>query len=522
MKNSEMPPRIKRILLINNPLRGIVLNRPFCSLLILLILGITVGHFTELSLSIWAIAFIVIALSAIGFYLRKLNVVVMSILIITLGVVSYQLQFSNSIQMKSLLLDEYYAVAKVISAPVEKNGYWESDVVITKLINFENEIRVNEKSKARLFNNFDSNIIKPGEVITFQRYIFIEGISRNKLDGYHMYLKSRGFNYIIGLSGGNVAKYNTSNTFNILSHSNRLKETSEDILDSTLEKPQSALMKSVIFGNQGYLSAELLDYFSKSGTAHIIAVSGLHVGIIVLLLERFLSLLGVGRNSRLLLTMTVIFAYAYVVGFPVSIIRAGSMYGLFLLGYFLHRSYDSINSLAFIAFIVLVINPITLFSVSFQLSFMATLSILILYPMLNKLLWRIPTLIRKLLAVTLAAQIGTMPIMAYHFRQISIIAPLSNLLIVPILGGLLTLAFLSIFTGMISIGAAATINIFTNTLLSYMIQIVKISSNVPFSNISLQEMKIYEVLIYYLIIIAICFFIKKSKNQIESGVLEEA
>ncbi|KAB3539082.1 ComEC/Rec2 family competence protein [Alkaliphilus pronyensis] len=487
---------------------------PFCFLLIPLIVGILIGHFTGVIIPLTAMGVVVIALLAIGIYFKVIDFWIISILVVILGIVSYQLQLNKAIEVKELLKEDYQAVAKVLSEPLEKNQYWEVDLKIIKIINEEKEADLNQKSKGKIFFDYDRDLIKPGETIAFSNHLFLDVIHYHNLSGYNLYLKGNGFSSIIGINGDSIDDVNYNQGLNLLGPSNWFKKELEAILDKTLMEQQASLMKSILFGNQGYLSKDMLNSFSKSGTAHIIAISGLHIGIIVLILHKLLSLLGTGRNLSLLLTMSIILLYAYLVGFPVSIIRASSMYFILVLAYFLHRPYNSINTLAFIAFIVLLLNPITLFTVSFQLSFAATLSILTLYPLLNRLLSRIPDYIRQLLSVTIAAQLGTMPIMAYHFNEISIVAPITNLLIVPLLGVLITLAFISITIGAISIGAASIFNSLTNTILTYMIYIVRTSSQLFFSSISLQEMKPYEVFTYYFILIAIYVFINTKKNSV--------
>ena len=107
------------------------------------------------------------------------------------------------------------------------------------------------------------------------------------------------------------------------------------------------------------------------------AVSGLHVGLMAIVADKFLRLITIGKNKRLYLTMIILIFYGYMVYFPASIVRAGVMYLLYITAYFLHKRYDSVNALFFIGFMLLIRRPLIVHSISFQLSFMATLSILL-------------------------------------------------------------------------------------------------------------------------------------------------
>jgi len=202
-----------------------------------------------------------------------------------------------------------------------------------------------------------------------------------------------------------------------------------------------------------------------------------------------------------------------MVYFPVSIVRAGFMYILYVIAYFLHRRYDSINALFFIAFTLLIHKPIAIFSVSFQLSFIATLSILLLSPIFNKILSRKIGFLGSLLAVTLAAQIGTLPIMAYHFKQLSVISLATNLLIVPLLAPILSIAFISVLFGIISFRIGFLINKITNNLLNYINWISAKCAIIPYGSFEINQVKIIYIFGYYILLSIIYFTYKQYENK---------
>jgi len=192
-----------------------------------------------------------------------------------------------------------------------------------------------------------------------------------------------------------------------------------------LEDDAYALVAAMTLGDKTAIDKDLRQTYNISGAAHVLALSGLHMGIIY----AALTLLTFGRRRRIVtqaLIVIALWAFVFLVGMPASAVRAAAMlslYALLTLGY---REKASINALAFTALVMLSISPYTLFDVGFQMSFLAVLSILVWTPVLND--WVSPTLQRRwpplrwawgLTAVTLAAQLGVVPLIAYYFGRIS-------------------------------------------------------------------------------------------------------
>jgi len=155
----------------------------------------------------------------------------------------------------------------------------------------------------------------------------------------------------------------------------------------------------------------------------------------------------------------------------------------------------------------------TIFSISFQLSFTATLSILLISPILNKLLSNKIGFLSLLLSVTLGAQIGALPIMAYHFKQISLISLVTNLLIVPMLIPMLSTVFLSILLGTVSFRIGFIINQITNNILNYINWISTKCAIIPYGSFEIRELKIIYILGYYILLSIIYFTYKQKQNS---------
>ncbi len=327
---------------------------------------------------------------------------------------------------------------------------------------------------------------------------------KSEVSSYDLYLKSRGIDNRLQASPNNVELLLKEGRY----HENFLagnRWRAESFLDQSLQEPQNQLMKSVLLGNQGFLEEGLREAFSQTGTAHIIAVSGLHVGILVIIFTMLFKFLGLGKRLYLGLILGILLLYGYLIGFPISMVRAGMMYGLYVLAFYQHRPYDGVHALAVVGVVSLLMNPSALFTVSFQLSFTATASIILLYPILDNKLAKLPKMLRGLIAVTLAAQLGTLPLMAYYFGQISMISIVVNLLLMPTMALLLSLGLFGIFAGFVALPLGMAVNFFTNGLLTYQITLARFFQQVPGAFIKIEEIRFLWVILYYIIIISLYF-----------------
>ncbi|MBR2151008.1 MAG: ComEC/Rec2 family competence protein [Prevotella sp.] len=212
------------------------------------------------------------------------------------------------------------------------------------------------------------------------------------------------------------------------------------------------VVTAMTLGEKSQLDSRVKETFSKTGAAHILALSGLHLMIIY----SFISLFFSRRRFRLLsqiVIITALWAFAFLVGMSPSIVRSAfmiSIYSLLSLG---HRERMSINTLSLTAIVMLIVNPQSLYDIGFQLSFMAVLTILLFNPLFGRL---IPLhLLQRhhwlkglwgLTIVSISAQIGTAPLVAYYFGRFSILFLLSNFIVMPMATAVLYLAISCLLT----------------------------------------------------------------------------
>lgn len=210
-----------------------------------------------------------------------------------------------------------------------------------------------------------------------------------------------------------------------------------------LPEPLSSLSKSVVLGRYGYLAKKEREIFKRAGLFHIFAPSGLHVAIIGgILLPLSVFIMGRGRPFYILPPLFGIWFYALLVGLKPSIIRASIMGTIWLFGEVLGRPRSSLNALLFAGAVMLLLNPLILWTISFHMSFMAMLGVILFSPLLANLI-KVPVL-RNYLAPSIGASLFVLPIISLHFGELPIISPLSSALLLPILPFFIPLSILSL------------------------------------------------------------------------------
>ncbi len=198
----------------------------------------------------------------------------------------------------------------------------------------------------------------------------------------------------------------------------------------------AAVASTLILGYKAELSREVLSAYSKTGTMHVLSVSGMHVGLVFYILNALLWFMGRNKALRILravIIISLIWFYAVITGFSPSVCRAAVMLSIYVLGKAIYRNTNSYNLVAVSAVFLLVYNPIFLFDVGFQLSYLAVLGLIYFYPKIYHLLYIKNGLGDKIwsyTALSCAAQLATFPLGMYYFHQFPVYFLVSNLFIV--------------------------------------------------------------------------------------------
>ena len=240
---------------------------------------------------------------------------------------------------------------------------------------------------------------------------------------------------------------------------------------SGLSDDQYAVVAAMALGDKSALTHELKDTYSKTGASHILALSGLHLGIIYALL----SMLVVGRRWQLMTQVAIIlsiWAFVFLVGMSASVVRSAVMLTVYALLAIGHRQKMSVNTLAFTAIIMLLISPQALFDVGFQMSFMAVFAILLFVPLFYRpfsaeylMTHRIISWLWGMIAVSIAAQIGVAPLIAYYFGRFSCYFLLTNFIVIPAASIILYLSLATLLIHSIGVVLAGIVGLLNTTLL---------------------------------------------------------
>ncbi len=221
------------------------------------------------------------------------------------------------------------------------------------------------------------------------------------------------------------------------------KRRAQGVIALILHEPQAALLTGILLGIETGIPADLMEAFSATGTAHIIAISGFNISIIAGLFSRLSTRL-FGKRRAMPVALAGIIVYTILVGASAAVVRAAIMGCLYVIATHYGRQTEALTSLIAAAVLMTLINPQTLWDLGFQLSFAATLGLILYTPPLQswfeRLLSRVLSpgtakraveLLNEAFVVTLAATITVMPIIVYHFRQLSLVTLLSNFLVLP-------------------------------------------------------------------------------------------
>lgn len=296
-----------------------------------------------------------------------------------------------------------------------------------------------------------------------------------------------------------------------------------------LTEDELATVGALTLGYKEDLNKELKHHFQASGAAHVLAVSGLHTGILYGIVLWLLTLGGrfkpryenrFGRWTISLIIIAVMWAYAWLTGMTPSVVRAVIMVTMVEIAKMAYRDPISINSIAAAAVFILIFRPTDLWSVSFQLSFAATTAIVLMadalgtaihYDHLRAKLWgKILNWIIGILVVSLAAQLGTLPITIYYFHQLSSYFLLTNLIVLPLATLLVPLGMLTIALG----GSAVGVLVGKGTygvawLMNHSVEWIE---NLPGCTIPAHANG-YMVAVYYLLLLLFYFLVLRKSDK---------
>jgi competence protein ComEC len=247
----------------------------------------------------------------------------------------------------------------------------------------------------------------------------------------------------------------------------------------------------MVLGDPSRIPEDLKEAFRRSGITHILTISGQHVAVLATMVYLVLRLFAVPTVVRNLATLALMWLYIFVAGTPPSAIRAGVVATFVLLAPLFGRQLSPLHFMTTMVAIVLAWNPLLIYNPGFQLSVAAVFGILLLRRPLQVFVKRTilrpfekpSELVSNLLAISLAAQIATTPIIAASFDEISVIGVATNLIAVPLSGPVLALGLLGALVGNVAVPLAYLINAAKGFLVSVLVEVAKVASALPFATV---------------------------------------
>lgn len=288
-----------------------------------------------------------------------------------------------------------------------------------------------------------------------------------------------------------------------------LRDGLEKIFDQTMSPNQAVILNGLIFGTRGEIPPDVQQAFNETGLVHILSVSGYHVALVVALVLALLRLFRVPTHLTAWVAIPVLLFYAIMTGLGPAVLRSTLMAILLLLAQHLGRPQDWPTTLAVAAGVILVQNPLTLYDIGFQLSFVATWGLLYLTSRLNALLPNLPRSIALLITVPLAAQLATLPLVLLYFNLVSPVSILANLLTTHLVALVMLFGGLGLLGGVLYLPLGIFINTSTGLLTDLFLWLVTFCAALPGSARYFATPSLLMVTGYYLVLLAVCQLVQR-------------
>lgn len=319
---------------------------------------------------------------------------------------------------------------------------------------------------------------------------------------YDKYLKSKGiYGSIITQKSRIVLKqHDTLNP--ILKSIHNVKQSIAEKLNSWLTKENSSLIIGILLGDKTYLSDETIDNFSNSNLSHLLVVSGAHISYLILGLSVFLTKINIGKKKTYIFTIIVLLFFAIMVGTSPSVVRATTMGIIILIGKLIYEKPDFLTSMAISIIIILLNNPYSILDIGLQLSYLATLGIILFYPIISsKLKTKNSKIkyIKELISISISAQILIIPIVMLNFHKLSLNFIISNVLAPPLFGVSIIYGSFTLIIGSIFNPIGQVLSILLNIDLQILNWITKTIGSFKTGNILMIRAGAIFILTYYMI-----------------------
>jgi competence protein ComEC len=499
------------------------MRKPFVLIFFLLGIGILIGEYVQIKFFVTFLGYVLfLSLSLILIRKAKTSFTFLGISFIFLGMlciqntkalsprhISYSLKFCRE---EPVMLE-----GVIVSAIQEKQFFRTQKYMFTLEVK---RLKINQgwrfKTGKVLVTAFGDRDLHYGDYVQMEGKLYPPfDFSKDEKFSYKEYLRQKGILAMMSVKSASpmiILASGQGNFFEQVAFT--FKKKLKNIFYSILTENEAALMEGMLLGDRSHIPRQINDIFVQTGTAHILAISGMNVGIVAFMIFLLLKMFPIGRRCRLILTIVILIFHAVLTGAQPPVVRATVMACVFFLGILLEREADTMNSLAFAGVVMLIFNPQNLFSVGFQLSFMCVFAIFYFYPIMRNVtesifpkpdLPRIAEIVLELILFSLAAWIGTIGMIAYYFHMVTPVTILANLVVVPILTPIVIfgtgLLLCGVFWPQIAFLFALSIKVTLNIMVGFIL----LMSKIPYSSIKIESFSLLQAYLYYAIVLILFF-----------------
>jgi len=383
-----------------------------------------------------------------------------------------------------------------------------------------------KKSGKVLVQIFRETPVKYGDYLQLKGKLYRPfNFSEGEKFSYREYLERKGIKLMFSIGKqGEYQVLRSAQGHGFKAAAYRLKNRLAKIFLEHLTDNEAAIMIGVILGDRYLIPKHINELFIQTGTVHILAISGFNVGIVAFIIFVILKTLPIGRRWQHVLTIFFLVFYAFLTGGQPSVVRATIMACIFLASFLLEKEVEPTNSLALAALIILLLNPMNLFDVGFQLSFISVLAILHFHPMMMRVLGKLPfnqesrviQAVLQCFSVSLAVWIWLAALLVYYFQIITPVTILANFVVIPFSTVLIIFGFGMVFVTLLWPPLAFAFAACIKVTLNAMIACIYLLSQLPWAYVYTKEIRFGEVFVYYGIIgfgILLFIFMRKFNSS---------
>lgn len=451
-------------------------------------LGSLLSYYLNINI-IWLISILFISL--VIFISSKNELLLFFAVSFSLGLLIMNLSENSSALEKydNMSIDIIGTIEEVVKNEKEYSSYYIK-------IKYANDKKINEKSL--MYLRGESNLEIGSSVKAKGRVKIIHESGNPKLFNYKDYLKVKRITTSINANTQDISELDIEPGIGL-----KIRRFFQDFINKNIpygmSEEASNLMIGVILG-KNTAENESIQSYRKLGLSHLLAISGLHMGIICIFILNVFRIIGINRNYSLIITIIILGLYLHIIGYKASAIRSFLMITLGMTAAILHKGYNPRKSLAFAVFVIVLLNPYRVLDIGLIMSIMAMIAIIYFYPDFNIIDtsdFQIMSTLKMLIVINLAL----FPVIVYYYNEFNLLTLIANLLIVPLFTIALITAFIKLLVSIFSINGSYFLGMFIDTILDIIRKIIQSLDFIEITNFKYESPGFELIALYFLLVL---------------------